>query len=271
MRKTPSRSFWSKYRERWDSTRSLVCVGLDSELGKLPQHLRSEANPIWEFNRRIIDATCENACAYKPNLAFYLADGLRGLEALYRTVEHIPAEIPVILDCKVGDIGNTMQGYVSAFFEDLGIDAITFNPLMGADVAKPILTNDSYFGFALALTSNPSASDFLKRDGLAEHISAWLEQYPSTQIGAVLGATQIEELRLMRSLLKGRILLIPGVGAQGGDLKAVMENAIDSIEYPDILINSSRGIIFKDSGETFAETAGNETLKLKQEIAAYLG
>jgi len=271
MRKTPSRSFWLSYRERWESSRSLVCVGLDSELAKLPSHLQDEKNPIWEFNRQIIDMTAEHACAYKPNLAFYLADGVRGLEALYRTVEYIPQEIPVILDCKVGDIGNTMQGYVNAFFGDLGISAITYNPLMGDDVTKPILSHADNFGFALALTSNPSAKDFLKQDSLAEKIAGWIGQYPIKQIGAVVGATQVSELHEMRSLLKGRLLLIPGIGAQGGDLQAVMKHAIDTQEYPNILINSSRGIIFKDGSKDFAKTAAKEAAILKDEIIACLG
>ncbi|HRY83298.1 MAG TPA: orotidine-5'-phosphate decarboxylase [Candidatus Cloacimonadota bacterium] len=251
-------------------SRSLVCVGLDSDYSSLPSFLKTGANPIWDFNRAIIDATEAYTCCYKPNLAFYLKDGLRGLEALKQTVDHIPDEIPVILDCKVGDIGNTMAAYVSAFFEELGVDAITFNPLMGSDVAAPILKDERNFGFALALTSNPSAEDFLQQDGLSSRISRWLEQYPKEQIGAVVGATQSAKLESMRKQLQGRILLIPGVGAQGGDLQAVMNYAIDSPETPNILINSSRGIIFKDSGRSFADTAGEEAKILRDQILALI-
>lgn len=253
-----------------EDTGSLLCVGLDSQLSALPTFLSKSNNPIWEFNRAIIDQTYSAACAFKPNLAFYLEDGMRGLDALYQTLDYIPEEIPVILDCKVGDIGNTMQSYVSAFFESMEVDAITFNPLMGSDVAKPILSSEFYFGFALALTSNPSAADFLQQDALAERIAQWIQNYPERQIGAVVGATQVVDLQKMRALLPGRLFLIPGVGAQGGDLKAVMDNTVDSPEHPNILINLSRGIIFKDGNITFAETAGKEALKLKNEIKALL-
>lgn len=270
MAKIRSRSFWSKFQDRWTQSGSLVCVGLDSDISSIPSFLKAGSNPIWEFNRALIDATEAYSCCYKPNLAFYLKDGLRGLEALKQTVDYIPDEIPVILDCKVGDIGNTMAAYVSAFFDELGVDAITFNPLMGSDVASPILKDERNFGFALALTSNPSAADFLKSDALAERISSWIENYPEQQIGAVVGATQSAELEAMRKQLKGRILLIPGVGAQGGDLKAVLDYAIDSPESPKILINSSRGIIFKDSGRGFADTAGQEAKKLRDEIHSLL-
>lgn len=270
MAKIRSRSFWSKFQARWKQSASLVCVGLDSDLSSLPSFLKTGANPIWDFNRAIIDATEAYTGCYKPNLAFYLKDGLRGLEALKLTVDYIPDEIPVILDCKVGDIGNTMAAYVSAFFEELGVDAITFNPLMGSDVVSPILKDERNFGFALALTSNPSAEDFLKKEALSERISKWIVNYPQQQIGAVVGATQITELEAMRKQLQGRILLIPGVGAQGGDLQAVMNYAIDSPESPNILINSSRGIIFKDSGRSFADTAGLEARKLRDEILSLI-
>ncbi|MDZ4182079.1 MAG: orotidine-5'-phosphate decarboxylase, partial [Candidatus Cloacimonadaceae bacterium] len=179
MEQIPSRSFWFKYQDRWKQTGSLVCVGLDSDISMLPGCVQYEDNPIWEFNRRIIDATADAACCYKPNLAFYLSDGVRGLEALYKTVEHIPKDIPVILDCKVGDIGSTMQGYISAFFDKLGIDAITANPLMGRDVLAPLLERDSGFAFVLALTSNPSAYEFFKSASMAEEIGGWIQDFPS--------------------------------------------------------------------------------------------
>jgi len=145
MAKTASKSFWSKYQKRYQATKSLLCVGLDPELSKLPDCVKMAANPIWEFNRAIIESTSPYACAFKPNLAFYLADGVRGLEALYKTVELIPEDIPVILDCKVGDIGSTMSAYVTAFFADLKVDAITLNPLMGSDVLKPLLDREPSF------------------------------------------------------------------------------------------------------------------------------
>ncbi len=273
MEKTVLKSFWSRYHNRYQQTGSLLCVGLDPEFSKLPECVMEAENPIWEFNRQIIDATQEYACTYKPNLAFYLADGLRGLEALCLTMEHIPEDIPVILDCKVGDIGSTMQAYVAAFFDNLAVDAITVNPLMGSDVMQPVMNTDGAFAFGLCLTSNPSAADFLKPaipgdrrvaypSSLSAKIAAWMQSYPCEKLGAVVGATQLEELKQIRNLLTGRLFLIPGVGAQGGDLEAVLKDAIDSPETPNILINSSRGIIFADSGKDFAKAAGIEANKL---------
>lgn len=273
MEKTVLKSFWSKYAERYRHTGSLLCVGLDSEFSKLPECVLKAENPIWEFNRQIIDATQQYACAYKPNLAFYLADGLRGLEALYLTMEHIPEDIPVILDCKVGDIGSTMQAYVAAFFDNLAVDAITVNPLMGSDVMQPVMNHDPAFAFGLCLTSNPSATDFLKPvssgdrrvaypSSLSAKIAAWMQTYPCDKLGAVVGATQMAELKQIRDLLPGRLFLIPGVGAQGGDLEAVLKDATDNPGMPNILINSSRGIIFAESSKDFAKAAGIEAEKL---------
>lgn len=266
MGRTQSASFWSKYNSRWTQTGSLVCVGLDTQIPLIPSFLHSSPNPIWEFNRSIIDSTAEYACAYKPNLAFYLADGLRGLEALEKTIDYIPAEIPVILDCKAGDIGNTMAAYVEGFFESLGVDAITFNPLMGSDVAKPILANEQYYGFALALTSNPSAQDYLKQDNLCGKIALWINSCPNQQIGAVVGATQTADLATMRSLMPQTIFLVPGIGAQGGDLSAVLKHASASVDNPLILINSSRGILYQDNSISFAKAAATEAQRLRDEI-----
>ncbi|HOY84276.1 MAG TPA: orotidine-5'-phosphate decarboxylase [Candidatus Syntrophosphaera sp.] len=263
MEPIPSASFYLKYQARWKSSGSLLCVGLDSDVTQLPDCVLAEANPIWEFNRRIIDATADHACAYKPNLAFYLSDGLRGLEALQRTVEYIPRDIPVILDCKVGDIGSTMEQYAVGFFDRMGFDAITLNPLMGSDVLKPVLKRPGAFAFALALTSNPSAEEFFLSAKMAVKVSGWINHYPVEQLGAVIGATQGGDLKRMREQLPGRVFLIPGVGAQGGDLDSVLQNAVDSAETPNILINSSRGIIFREKTPQFAQAAGLAAKELK--------
>lgn len=265
MEQMVSKSFWSKYQARWLSTRSLVCVGLDSDVTQLPDCVLAERNPIWEFNRRIIDETHRHACAYKPNLAFYLSDGQRGLEALQRTVEYIPSDIPTILDCKCGDIGSTMEQYCVSFFDQLRFDAITLNPLMGADVLKPVLQREGAFAFALALTSNPSAEDFFLNGHFSELVPNWLSAYPVERVGAVVGATQTSDLQRMRALMPGRIFLIPGIGAQGGDLDAVLKYAVDSAEQPNILINSSRGIIFKDKTPQFAQAAGKAAQDLHRQ------
>lgn len=271
MAKTPSKSFWFKSHERWECARSLVCLGLDSDLALLPDCLKTADNPIWEFNRRVIDATAELVGAYKPNLAFYLADGTRGLEALQRTLQYIPAEIPTILDCKSGDIGSTMEHYCAAFFDQLGADSITLNPLMGADVLKPVLARQGAFAFALALTSNPSAQDFFLAGGVDEQVAKWITQFPADQLGAVVGATQSADLKRMRELLPGRLFLIPGIGAQGGDLASVLRYAVDSADSPNILINSSRGIIFKDRSTDFARAARHATAELREQILQGLG
>ena len=264
MVKIVLKSFWYKYQERYQAIKSVLCVGLDPEFGQLPESAKKAANPIWEFNKAIIESTAEFACAYKPNLAFYLADRIRGLDALYKTVEFIPENIPVILDAKIGDIGNTMNAYISAFFADLKVDAITINPLMGSDVMQPVQERNA-FAFVLCLTSNPSAADFLK-EGMAEKIADWLQNYSQENFGAVVGATYSANLKTMRNLLLNRILLIPGIGAQGGDLKTVLQEAKDSFATPNILVNSSRGIIFASRGKDFASAARKEARRLTREM-----
>jgi orotidine-5'-phosphate decarboxylase len=269
MVKTLLKSLWYKYRSRWQDSHSLLCIGLDPDLTQLPECVLNEKNPIWEFNRRIIDATGKYACAYKPNLAFYLRDGIRGLEALQLTVNYIPEYIPVILDCKVGDIGTTMEQYVSAFMELMDFDAITVNPLLGTDLLKPILEREDGFAFVLTLTSNPSANDFFIKENMAVKIAKWLNNFPPEKIGAVVGATQVTQLKEMRELMPGRIFLIPGIGAQGGDLDAVMHYTKDSDEFPNILINSSRGIIFQDRSPKFAQAAEIAAKNLQERIGIY--
>lgn len=251
MEKTVSKSFWQKFRDRCRRSGSVVCIGLDSQLEKLPKCVLDSHNPIWEFNKAIIDSTHRFAAAYKPNLAFYIADGMRGMEALQKTIVYIPPEIPIIIDCKVGDIGSTMQGYVKGFFQKMKADAITVNPLMGRDVIKPIMDIEDSFAFVLALTSNKSAEDFFHAENLKEKIPLWMKEYGHTRIGAVVGATQVKDLKLMRELMPERIFLIPGIGAQGGDLQAVLKNTIYNEKDPRILINSSRGIIFAGSDDDF--------------------
>ncbi len=263
-------SFWDKYQETLRQHKSLLCIGLDSDINKMPSALAKEDNPQWIFNREIIDATYNQVACYKPNLAFYLATGEKGMKALYQTIAHVPSHIPVLLDCKVGDIGNTMSSYMKAFFQDMGVDAITVNPLMGKDVFKPCFDYPGKMIFLLALTSNPSAIDYLKLNSLFQNIAHDIALLDHTKVGAVVGATQSQDLKLMRKIMPDSLFLIPGIGAQGGNLADVMRDAIKDKTDPRILINSSRNIIFADDSSDFAEKANGAAEELRAEIQCYL-
>jgi len=263
-------TFWEKYYQATKTNGSYVCVGLDSDLDLLPEHLKESFNPIWEFNRDIINQTSSRTAAYKLNFAFYLAAGKEGLEALQKTVAHIPDYIPVIIDCKIGDIANTMGRYARAFFEEMGADAITVNPLMGEDVITPLRPYKNKYSFILAVTSNPTASDFLKKNALYRDIVTKIADWGSEQFGAVIGATNPGEMGELRKLMPDTLFLVPGIGAQGGDIEAVMKEGIKSKEDPLLLINSSRGIIFRERSENFAKAASEATEELRQEINKYI-
>jgi len=259
-------SFWDKYSQATRLHGSYVCVGLDSDVTRLPEVLEYEQNPLLKFNEEIIRATKNNAAAYKLNLAFYLAAGKPGYEALARAMDMMPGHVPVILDCKVGDIGNTMTAYATAFLREMRFDAITVNPLMGQDVFTPLETYDYVMKFVLTLTSNPSAADFLMRNDLYLDIAQWLSEKGHEQYGAVTGATNPAELRKIRAVLPKSVFLIPGVGAQGGALALVVNAAAATPTDPRFLINSSRGIIFASRGEDFAEAAFRATEELRLAI-----
>ncbi len=263
-------SFWTKYKNIIKENNSYVCVGLDSDITKLPDCVMETENPIFTFNKAIIDATKGYAAAYKPNFAFYLSAGKMGLEALEKTLDYIPEKIPVILDVKTGDIGNTMTQYAKAFFETWKVDAITCNPLMGHDVYKPLLAFEDKFFFSLALTSNPTSVDYLKPENLYKRISEKLAELPMEQAGAVVGGTNTEELSDLRAIMPNTLFLVPGIGAQGGSVEAVVKHAGANPDDLRILINSSRGIIFKDKSEKFAEVAGQEADKLRKEINSHI-
>ena len=258
--------FWDKYSQATRLHDSFVCVGLDSDISKLPECLEMEQNPILRFNEEIVRATKNKAACYKLNLAFYLAAGRTGFDALERTLGFIPSYVPVIIDCKVGDIGNTMTAYAAAFLREMAFDAITVNPLMGEDVLKPLAEFDHAMKFVLTLTSNPSAEDFLLRNDLYLEIARWLHDKGHEQWGAVVGATNPLALRDVRKLMPKSVFLIPGVGAQGGDLAHVVHYAAASHSDPRFLINSSRGIIFRSRGEDFAEAALQATEELRVAI-----
>ena len=249
--------------------RSLVCVGLDTSPELVPPGLG-----VFEFNRDIIDATADLVCAYKPNLAFYEAQGEKGLEALYRTVRHIPKHIPVIGDAKRGDIGNTSEAYAKALFDALGLDAATINPYLGFDAVEPFLKNREKFAFILCRTSNKGAGDFqslpCQYEGktlplyrvVALKASQWNKQ---GNAGLVVGATYPEELKIIRQAHPDMVFLIPGVGTQGGDLKLAVEYGIDK-NRRGIVINSSRQIIYASRGPDFAKAARAVCQTLRDEI-----
>ena len=263
-------SFEKKYKNITKENKSYLCVGLDSELAKIPSFLKTEPEPMLVFNKRIIEETYQYVAAYKPNFAFYISEGSKGIDTLRKTIEFIPKNIPVILDIKAGDIGNTMEQYAKSVFEYFCADAMTINILMGTDVILACLKGKNAFGFALVLTSNSSAADFLTQNDLYERLAEKVNMFGHEKLGAVVGATQTEYLSQIRTMMPDSIFLVPGIGSQGGELETVCKNLSATNEEPLFLINSSRGIIFADSTKHFAEVAQTEAINLKDNINKYL-
>ena len=236
-----------------------ICVGLDSDIKKIPQHLTSSDDPIYNFNRAIIDATYKHAAAYKINLAFYEKDGTRGIELLHRTLEYLPKDILIIGDAKRGDIGNTSKMYAQALFEHFNFDASTLSPYMGYDSITPFLEYKDKLNFILALTSNPGSNDFEKLDlgtgkklyqKVIEKVSDWNE---FNNCGIVFGATNLEELKNnIKSFAQLKVLL-PGVGAQGGDLESIVR-IFKEENNQNFIINVSRSLIYADDSVKFTNT-----------------
>lgn len=257
---------------------SYLCVGLDTDIKKIPQHLLKEKDPIFEFNRQIIDATANFAVAYKPNIAFYEAMGTRGWDSLQKTIEYIPQECFTIADAKRGDIGNTSSLYARAFFDKdssgMSFDSITVAPYMGKDSVTPFLEFDGKWVILLALTSNEGSFDFqrLKLDNNSELFEEVLRKSQEwgndQQLMYVVGATRAEKLQEVRAIVPNHFLLVPGVGAQGGSLEEVSKYGMNS--SCGLLVNSSRAIIYASSGEDFAQIAGKEAQKVQQEMDKYL-
>jgi orotidine-5'-phosphate decarboxylase len=248
------------------SKKSFLCVGLDSDIDKLPVGIPGNAKGIVEFNKHIIQATSDVAIAYKLNIAFYERLGVAGWEALGKTLQMIPEDTLRIADAKRGDIGNTSRQYARTFFETYHFDAITVAPYMGSDSLSPFFEYEEKGIFVLCLTSNPGSRDFqyLKSDGLElyKHLAFKIKEWNRFQnIGIVAGATHPEELKGLREILPDVPFLIPGVGVQGGDLEKVLQYGLTR-QKDGVLINSSRGIIFASDGEDFAEKARNQALKL---------
>jgi orotidine-5'-phosphate decarboxylase len=254
---------------------SYLCVGLDTDIKKIPSSLLREKDPIFEFNRRIIDATHRYAVAYKPNTAFYEAMGAQGWESLQKTLEYIPKDIFTIADAKRGDIGNTSSLYARAFFENMNFDSITVAPYMGEDSVKPFLEFDGKWAIILALTSNMGSKDFQTLSCGDEEEALFIKVLKAAQnwgsddnIMFVVGATKAEMFATIRRYVPEHFLLVPGVGAQGGDLEEVSRHGLT--EDGGLLVNSSRGIIYATSDETFEIAAAAEAARIQQEMKQYL-
>ncbi len=259
--------------------RSWLCVGLDPDLDQIPPSLKEHRGPkaILEFNGQIIDATHDLVCAYKLNSAFYEALGPQGLEILKETREHIPAEIPVILDAKRGDIANTARKYAQAAFDVYGCDAVTVNPYLGFDSIEPFLAYRNGGVFLLCRTSNPGARDLQDLtcghqklfEIVARKAKDWQTQ-SGREIGLVVGATYPDELRIVREIVgEEMFLLVPGVGAQKGDLEKAVRAAVNS-QGERVIINISRGILYASNEKDFAQAARREAQRIGDEIHRYL-
>lgn len=257
--------------------KSFLCVGLDTDTKKIPQHLLAEEDPIFAFNKQIIDATAPYCVSYKPNLAFYEAFGIKGMTAFEKTVKYLQEHYPnhfIIADAKRGDIGNTSAMYARTFFDEYEIDALTVAPYMGEDSVTPFLGYDGKWVVLLALTSNKGSHDFqLTRDEngvrLFEQVLKKSQQWgDANNMMYVVGATQGELFTDVRKIAPDHFLLVPGVGAQGGSLSEVCKYAMT--EECGLLVNSSRGIIYASSGEDFATVAAQKAKELQEQMAIEL-
>ncbi len=260
-----------------EKKQSFLCVGLDVDLNKIPEHLLKEDDPIFAFNKAIIDATAPYTVAYKPNLAFYEAYGVKGLIAFEKTVEYLKANYPeqfIIADAKRGDIGNTSKMYAKTFFEEYDVDALTVAPYMGEDSVTPFLGYEDKWVILLALTSNKGSHDFQlttdpSGERLFEKVLKKSQEWGTTEnMMYVVGATQGEMFRDIRAIAPDSFLLVPGVGAQGGSLEEVCKYGMT--KDCGLLVNSSRGIIFASKEEDFAEKSAAEAQKLQAQMAEAL-
>ena len=253
---------------------SLLCIGLDPDIDRIPSHLRSRPDTILTFNRAIIEATADLVCAYKPNLGFYLAHGATGIEALIETRKLIPNDIPVILDAKVGDIPTTSAAYARAYFDAWGFDAVTAHPYLGADSLEPFLRYEDRAVFVLARTSNPRGGDLqdlAAGDGdgeplylrVAHWAQEWRQRYGTAAL--VVGATRPAQLAAVRARCSDMPILVPGVGAQGGDLEATVGAGLTA-RGDGLLINASRTVIYAGQGADFADQARAAALQLRDAI-----
>lgn len=272
--------------EQIHEKRTFLCVGLDTDLKKIPQHLLKEDDPIFAFNRAIIDATAPYCVSYKPNLAFYEAFGIKGLIAFEKTIKYLKENYPkhfIIADAKRGDIGNTSAMYARTFFEEYDVDSLTVAPYMGEDSVTPFLGYEGKWVILLALTSNKGSQDFqltplhtplvgrwgpgnFKGERLFEKVLKTSQQWGTDEnMMYVVGATQGKMFQTVREIVPHHFLLVPGVGAQGGSLQEVCEYGMNS--DCGLLVNSSRGIIYASNGEDFAQVAANKARELQQQMS----
>ena len=263
--------------ENIQKKKSFLCVGLDTDIKKIPEHLLKEEDPIFAFNKAIIDATAPYCIAYKPNLAFYESMGVKGWIAFEKTVSYIKENYPdqfIIADAKRGDIGNTSAMYARTFFEELDIDSVTVAPYMGEDSVTPFLSYEGKWVILLALTSNKGSHDFQltedkEGERLFEKVLKKSQEWGNDEnMMYVVGATQGKMFEDIRKVAPNHFLLVPGVGAQGGSLQEVCKYGI--IKDCGLLVNSSRGIIYASNGDDFAEVAGQKAKELQAEMAAEL-
>jgi orotidine-5'-phosphate decarboxylase len=264
----------SKLIEQIKLKKSFLCIGLDTDLAKIPSFLLEFEDPIFEFNKRIIDATKDLCVAYKPNIAFYEAMGPNGWVSLKKTMEYIPEEIFTIADAKRGDIGNTSNMYADAFFKTYNFDSITLSPYMGEDSIMPFLSYSNKWSIVLALTSNKGAEDFQKiktnsDDLLFQQVLKSVIKWGSVDNTMfVVGATKASDLKKIREIVPDHFLLVPGVGAQGGDLIEVIKNGINN--DIGLLVNSSRGIIYAGKGPGFDQKARESAKEVQMKMANFL-
>jgi len=254
--------------------KSFLCVGLDTDITKIPKHLQARPDAIFEFNRAIIDATKDYCVSYKINTAFYESMGMKGWEAMEKTLYYIPKTHFKIADAKRGDIGNTSAQYAKTFFEVLPFDAVTVAPYMGEDSVKPFLEYENKWTIVLGLTSNLGSNDFQQKNlaegkHLYEHVLETVTSWGTpNNLMFVIGATKAKDLADIRRIIPNHFLLVPGVGAQGGSLKEVSEYGLN--DDCGLLVNASRAIIYADSSENFAEAATKVAKEYQVEMAEYI-
>jgi orotidine-5'-phosphate decarboxylase len=263
----------SQLTEQIFRKKNYLCIGLDTDSTKIPKHLKSFADPVFEFNKQIIDATKDYCVSYKINTAFYEANGLKGWESMERTVNYIPSTHFKIADAKRGDIGNTSSQYAKAFFETLQFDAVTVAPYMGEDSVKPFLEYKDKWTILLGLTSNKGAQDFELQQAGDQLLYEKVLQTASTwgtpdNLMFVVGATQAEQFSNIRKLTPNHFYLVPGVGTQGGSLKEISNKAL--IKDCGLLVNVSRAVIYASNGEDFADEASIIAQQYADEMAIYI-